>query len=179
MTIERATARRLSSAMLVVAALLLTACEARRTRTVVMGDGSTIEVEETADNGLFSTRSTSGQGEQFSASIDLFEKSWPAAPPNFAAAYPAARVLDIGRVGAMGMDLTTIHFTTPDKPRAVTDFYKRRSYGAGLGDPVKDNETDSNSSFTAGAQGKPSLTVEASAKGKLTQVRLAYGVPAK
>lgn len=160
-------------------ALLLTACEAKRTRTVVMGDGSTIEVEETADNGLFSTRGTTDKGEQVSASFDLFEKSWPDAAPNFAPAYPGARVLDVGRVGAMGMDATAIHFTTPDKPRAVTDFYKRRSYGVGLGDPVKHHDAETSSSFTAGTQGKPGLTVEASAGASLTEVRIVYGLPAK
>ena len=165
--------------LLLTAALLLTACEARRTRTVVMGDGSTIEVEETADNGRFSTRGTTDNGEQFSASFDIFEKSWPGAAPNFAPGYPGAKVLDVGTVGALGMDATTIHFTTADKPRTVTDFYKRRSYGVGLGDPVKDHETDSNSSFTAGEQGKPSLAVEASAGTSLTEVRVVYSVPAK
>lgn len=165
--------------LLATAALLLSACEVKRTRTVVMGDGSTIEVEDSADNGLFSTRSTGEKGEGFSASFDLFEKSWPDTAPNFAPAYPGAKVLDVGRVGAMGMDATTVHFTTADKPRAVTDFYKRRSYGVGLGDPVKNHDAEFSSSFTAGAQGKPSLTVEASAGASLTEVRIAYGIPAK
>ncbi len=171
--------RAISATLVLTTALLLTACEAKRTRTVVMGDGSTIEVEDTADNGLFSTRTTDDKGGGIAASFDLFEKDWPDTAPNYAPAYPGATVRDVGRVSAMGMDLTTVHFTTTDKPRAVTDFYKRRSYGVGIGDPVKQQESDSNSSFTAGEQGARRLSVEASAEDKLTDVRLAYGIPAK
>ena len=167
----------LARIVLTAAALLLGACEAKRTRTVVMGDGSTIEVEETVDNGLFSTRGTTDKGEELSASFDIFKKSWPGTAPNFAPAYPGAKVLDVGKLSAMGMNMTTVHFTTTDKPSAVTDFYKRRSYGVGLGDPVKDQDSDNSSSFTAGEQGRPGLTVEASADTGLTEVRIVYGLP--
>lgn len=165
--------------ILLSAALLLAACEGKRTRKVVMGDGSTIEVEETVENGVFGATTTDEKGEKNSFSFDFFNKRWPDSPPDFAPEYPGARVVDVGSANAGGMNSTTVHFMTPDKPSTVTDFYKRRSYGVGLGDPVKDHDSDTISSFTAGRQGEKALSVEASAREAGTEVRIVYGVAAK
>ena len=154
---------------------VLAGCGGNERRQTIVTDKGKAEIT-TRDDGQATTMNFTGsQGEQ--ASITAGDGArWPSDWPDFAPAYPGAKVLSSmaanGKDGKGGM----VSFTTGDSAEKVIAFYRAQAQSAGIG-TVATAEAGGSRQFSASdeARGR-SLNVSATSEGGATQVALLAGM---
>lgn len=138
---------------LLLAALVLTACGSKEPETTITAaDGSKVTV--TGDNdgdkggGSFKMETTGPDGQTVS-SIAGEGATWPSTAPDYAAAYPGARITSVVEGNSDGKAGGMATFETNDSPAEVIAFYKSRAATAKLG-RVTNISADAMTMFNAG-----------------------------
>lgn len=159
---------------LLVVALLAGCGGNERRQTVVTKDGKA-EIT-TREDGQGTTMNVTGENGAVASFTAGDGARWPSQWPDFAPAYPGAKVqtsmAGSSKDGKGGM----VSFSTSDPADKVLDFYKTRAAAAGI-KTVMSTEQGNSRSFSAGdeASGR-SLNVSATSEGGNTQVTVLAGM---
>lgn len=154
--------------------LALAACGGNERRQTIVTDKGKAEIT-TRDDGQATTMNVTGDDGAVASFAAGDGARWPSQWPDFAPAYPGAKVQSSmagsSKDGTGGM----VSFSTSDPAEKVLDFYKARASAAGI-KTVMTAEQGNSRSFSAGdeASGR-SLNVSATSEGGTTQVTLLAG----
>lgn len=159
-----------------LAALGVVGCGSNeRRQTITTADGARVEAT-TRNDGDGTTLNVTGANGEKASFVAGDSARWPTDWPEFAPAYPGAKVLSSmagsSKDGKGGM----VSFSTGDSPEKVLAFYQSRAEASGI-KQVMNVQSGATRQFSAGdeASGR-SLNVSATSEGGETQVTVLAGM---
>ena len=162
------------TALLAIA--LLAGCGDSNKTTTLKTDDATVTIDRST-GGDGDITITSKDGANVAAMVAGAGAKWPESAPDFAAAYPGAKVTNVLSGTADGKAGGMTNFESADPPERIIAFYKARAAAAGLG-KVSSMQAQGTEIFGAtDAAGNRQLSVNATVSGGKTTGSVSYSVP--